>query len=257
MISGREFLRTDEQNTPPLAIINETMAAKYWPGKDPLGQRLKAKDRWLQIVGVAKDSNYHTKTEAPLPLFYVPLRQNFRVQNSLLIRTRETPAAMMNALAGEVHALDSNLAPLITDRLQDQIDLISYSQRLAVTLVALFGGTALFLAAIGLYAVMSYSVSQGTRELGLRMALGASTKDLLRLVMSRGLFLTASGVAIGVLAAFLLTRLMSNMLYKVSPRDPLAFGMALGVITIASLAACFFPAWRATRIDPTQALREQ
>ena len=104
---------------------------------------------------------------------------------------------------------------------------------------------------------MSYSVSQGTRELGLRMALGASTKDLMRLVMSRGLFLTASGIAIGILAAFLLTRLMSNMLYKVSPRDPLAFGLALAVITIASLAACFFPAWRATRIDPTQALREQ
>jgi predicted permease len=257
MISGREFLRTDDENAPPLAIINETMAAKYWPGKDPLGQRLKAKERWLQIVGIAKNSNYHTKTETPVPLFYVPLRQNFRVQNSLLIRTRETPGAMMKALAREVHSLDPNLAPLITDRLQDQIDEISYSQRLAVTLVALFGGTALFLAAIGLYAVMSYSVSQGTRELGLRMALGAETRDLIRLVMSRGLFLTASGVAIGVLAAFLLTGLMSNLLYKVSPRDPLAFGLALAVITIASLAACFFPAWRATRIDPTQALREQ
>jgi len=257
IVFGREFTRTDDENAPPLAIINETMAAKYWLGKDPVGQRLKAKDRWLQIVGIAKDSNYHSKTETPIPLFYVPLRQNFRVQNSLLIRTRETPGAMMKPLAREVHALDPNLAPLITDRLQDQIDLISYSQRLAVTLVALFGGMALFLATIGLYAVMSYSVSQGTRELGLRMALGAGAKDLMRLVMSRGLFLVASGVAIGVLAAFLLTRLMGNLLYGVSPRDPLAFGSALAVITIASLAACFFPAWRATRIDPTQALREQ
>jgi ABC-type antimicrobial peptide transport system permease subunit len=104
---------------------------------------------------------------------------------------------------------------------------------------------------------VSYTVSQGTRELGLRIALGAGTKDLMRLVMSRGLFLTASGVVIGVLAAFMLTRLMSNMLYKISPRDPLAFGSAIAVITIASLAACFFPAWRATRIDPVQALREQ
>jgi predicted permease len=257
IVSGREFMRTDDENAPPLAIINETMVAKYWPGKDPVGQRLKAKDRWLQVVGIAKDSNYHTKTETPVPLFYVPLRQSFRVQNTLLIRTPETPGAMMNALAREVHALDPNLAPLITDRLQDQIDLISYSQRLAVTLVALFGGMALFLAAIGLYAVMSYSVSQGTRELGLRMALGAGTKDLMRLVLSRGLLLTASGVAIGVVGAVVLTHLMSNMLYKVSPRDPVAFGSALAVITIASLAACFFPAWRATRIDPTQALREQ
>jgi len=257
IVSGREFMRTDDENVPALAIINETMAAKYWPGKDPVGQRLKAKDRWLQIVGIARNSNYRTKTETPVPFFYVPLRQNFRVQNTLLIRTSETPGAMMKALAREVHALDPNLAPLITDRLQDQIDEISYSQRLAVTLVALFGGMALFLAAIGLYAVVSYTVSQGTRELGLRMALGAGTKDLIRLVMSRGLVLTATGVAIGVLAAIMLTRLMSNMLYKVSPRDPIAFGLALVVITIASLAACFFPAWRATRIDPVQALREQ
>ena len=257
IVTGREFMRTDDENAPALAIVNETMAAKYWPGKDAVGQRLKAKDRWLQIVGVAKDSNYHNKTETPIPFFYVPLRQNFRVQNSLVIRTRETPGAMMTALAREVHALDPNLAPLITDRLQDQIDLISYSQRLAVSLVALFGGMALFLAAIGLYAVVSYTVSQGTRELGLRMALGAGTKDLMRLVMSRGLFLTASGVAFGVLAAFMLTRLMSNMLYKISPHDPLAFGSAIAVITIASLAACFFPAWRATRIDPIQALRKQ
>ena len=257
IVSGREFMRTDDENAPPLAMVNETMAAKYWPGKDPVGQRLKAKDRWLQIVGVAKNSNYHTKTETLLPLFYVPLRQNFRVQNTLLIRTPETPAVMMKALAHEVHALDPNLAPLITERLQDQIDEISYSQRLAVALVALFGGMALFLAAIGLYAVMSYTVSQGTRELGLRMALGAGTRDLMRLVMSRGLLLTASGVTIGLLASIMLTHLMGNMLYKVSPRDPLAFGSALAVITIASLAACFFPAWRATRIDPIQALREQ
>jgi len=257
IVSGREFARTDDENVPPLAIINETMAAKYWSGKNPVGQRLKAKDRWLQIVGIAKNANYHTKTETPIPFFYVPLRQNFRVQNALLIRTFETPGAMMNALAREVHALDPNLAPLITDRLQDQIDLISYSQRLAVTLVALFGGMALFLAAIGLYAVVSYTVSQGTRELGLRMALGAGTRDLIRLVMSRGLLLTASGVAIGVVAAIMLTRLMGGMLYKVSPHDPLAFGCAIMVITIASLTACFLPAWRATRIDPVQALREQ
>jgi macrolide transport system ATP-binding/permease protein len=257
IVSGREFMRTDDENVPPLAIINETMAAKYWPDNDPVGQRLKVKDRWLQIVGIAKNSNYHSKTETPVPFFYVPLRQNFRVQNSLLIRTRETPGAMIKALVREVHALDPNLAPLITDRLQDQIDEISYSQRLAVTLVAIFGAMALFLAAIGLYAVVSYTVSQGTRELGLRMALGADAKDLMRLVMSRGLLLTASGIAIGAVAAIVLTRLMGDLLYKISPHDPLAFGTAFAVITIASLAACFLPAWRATRIDPVQALREQ
>ena len=188
----------------------------------------------------------------------MPLRQNFvGVRDSLLIRTRETPGAIMNALAREVHALDPTLAPGVAYRLQEQVDRMSYSQRLAVTLVALFGGMALFLAAIGLYAVMSYSVSQGTRELGLRMALGAGTRDLLRLVASRGLRLTTAGIVIGAIATLVLTRLMGNLLYKVSPRDPVAFGLAFVVITTVSLAACFLPAWRATRIDPVQALREQ
>jgi macrolide transport system ATP-binding/permease protein len=255
IVAGREFLRTDDENSPPVAIINETMAAKYWPGKDALGQRLKVKDRWLQIVGIAKNANYRTKLETPLSFFYVPLRQNFGVQNSLLIRGRETPGAIMNSLAREVHALDPNLAPGMAFRLQDQVDRMSYSQRLAVTLVAIFGTMALFLAAIGLYAVMSYSVSQGTRELGLRMALGASARDLLRLVISRGLRLTTAGIIIGVVAALTLTRLMSNLLYKVSPRDPLAYGFALVVLIAVALLACFLPAWRAARIDPVQALR--
>jgi ABC-type antimicrobial peptide transport system permease subunit len=124
-------------------------------------------------------------------------------------------------------------------------------------LIAIFGAIALFLAAIGLYAVMSYFVSQSARELGLRMALGANARDLLRLVVSRGLQLTAAGIVFGGIAAMILTRLMGNLLYKVSPHDPLAFGSALVVITIASLAACLLPAWRATRIDPVQALHEQ
>jgi ABC-type antimicrobial peptide transport system permease subunit len=156
-----------------------------------------------------------------------------------------------------VHALDPNLAPTAPFRVQEQVDRKGYTQRLAATLIAIFGAMALFLAAIGLYAVMSYSVSQSTRELGLRMALGANARDLLRFVVSRGLQLTAAGIVIGGIAALILTRLMGDLLYKVSPHDPLAFGSALAVITIASLAACFFPAWRATRIDPVQALHEQ
>ncbi len=233
------------------------MAAKYWPGKDPIGQRLKVKDKWMQIVGVAKNVNYETKLEAPKSFFYVPVRQNFFVGNTLLIRTRETPGAITNALAREVHALDPTLAPYAAYRLQEQVDRRGYTQRLAVTLLAIFGAMALFLAAIGLYAVMSYSVSQGTRELGLRMALGAGVKDLLRLVMSRGLRLTAAGIVIGIVAAVMLTRLMADLLYKVSPRDPIVFGTALIVLIVVAFVACFVPAWRATRIDPVQALHEQ
>jgi len=257
IVAGREFQRTDDENAVPVAIINETMASKYWPGKDPIGQRLKVKDRWLQIVGVAKNVKYENKLELPRTFFYVPMRQNFLESNGLLIRTRETPGAIRSALARELHALDPTLAPIAPFRVQEQVDRKGYTQRLSAMLIAIFGAMALFLAAIGLYAVMSYSVSQSTRELGMRMALGAGARDILRLVLSRGLRLTTAGIVIGGIAGLILTRLMGNLLYKVSPHDPLAFGSALVVIAIASLAACFLPAWRATRIDPAQALREQ
>jgi predicted permease len=257
IVSGREFVRTDDENAPPVAIINETMAAKYWSGKKALGQRVKVKDRWLEIVGIAKNANYEAKREPVKPFFYVPLRQNFSIQNSLVIRSRQSPGAILNALSPAVHALDANLALGRAYRLGEQVDRMGYSERLAVTLVALFGAMALFLAAIGLYAVMSYSVSQGTRELGLRMALGAGVKDLLGLVMSRGLRLTAAGIVIGIAAAVMLTRLMADLLYKVSPRDPIAFGIAFIILIVVAFIACFVPAWRATRIDPVQALHEQ
>src|SRR5262249_18052027 len=177
IFAGRELQRTDDENAVPVAVINETMDAKYWPGKDPIGQRFKVKDRWLQIVGVAKAINYENKTELPRTFFYVPMRQNFLKNNALLIRTRDTPAALSGALAREMHALDPNLAPTAPFRVQEQVDRKNYTQRLAAMLVATFGAMALFLATIGLYAVMSYSVSQSTRELGLRMALGANTRD--------------------------------------------------------------------------------
>jgi predicted permease len=255
IVTGREFTRNDDENAPPVAIVNETMAAKYWPGKDVVGQRLKVKDKWMEIVGVAKNANYRTKLEQPTPFFYVPVRQNFFIQNGFIIRTNQSAAAIMNAFAREIHELDPNLAPLDTISLQEQVDRMSYTQRLAAALLAIFGGMALFLASIGLYGVMSYSVSQSTRDLGVRMALGADASDVLRLVISRGLRLTMAGIVIGAIAALSLTRLMGNLLYNVSPRDPLAFGSALIVMTIVALVACFLPAWRATRIDPVRALR--
>ncbi len=255
IISGREFMRTDDENAPLVGIINETMAAKYWPGKNPLGQRIKVAGHWLEIAGIAKNSNYRTKLEAPMPFLYVPLRQNWGVQNTLLVRTRETLGALLNALTREVHALDPNLAPRTPSRMREQVDEMSYSQRLAATLVALFGAMALVLAAIGLYAVMSYSVSQSTREIGLRMALGAESSDLLRMVVFRGLRLTTIGIIIGSCVALLFTRLMGSLLYEVSPHDPMAYGFAFVVLVTVAFLACFLPARRATQINPVRALR--
>ena len=256
LLSGREFTRADDEKAALVAVVNQTMAAQYWRGKDPLGERVQVKGRWMQVVGVARDSKYESVRESPKPFFYVPLRQNFARGAGLYIRTPLSPEIMATALAREVHALDGNLALFEVITLQEQLDRSTSPQMVAVTLVGVLGGLALLLAAIGLYGVMSYAVSQSTRELGLRMALGAGASNLLRLVLSRGLALMASGVALGAAVALGLTRLLGNLLYKVSPRDPLAFGSALAVMIVAALAACFLPAWRATRTDPARALRD-
>jgi predicted permease len=256
LVSGREFTRADDEQAVLVAVVNETMAAMYWRGRNPLGERVQVKGRWMLVVGVAKDSKYESVRETPKPFFYVPRHQNFSVGAGLYIRTPLSAQTMAAALARQVRALDANLAPYEMITLQEQLDRSTSPQQVAVTLVGILGALALLLAVIGLYGVMSYAVSQSTRELGLRMALGAGASNLLRLVMSRGLALTAGGVLLGAAVSLALTRLLGNLLYKVSPRDPMAFGSAFVVMTIASLAACFLPAWRATRIDPVRALRD-
>jgi putative ABC transport system permease protein len=255
ILAGREFKRDDDENRPLVAIVDETMAAKYWPGKSPIGQRLQVKDRWMEVVGVAKRASYRTKMETVAPFFYVPLRQNFSPQGALFVRTNMGSKPLLQALAREVHALDPNLAPEEPITMEEHLKRMSYTQRLPVALLAIFGSIALFLATVGLYGVMSYAVSQSYRELGLRMALGATGYDVLRLVLSRGLVLTGLGILIGVAAEIALKRLISAQLYNVSPYDPRALGMALTIMIIVALTASFFPAWRAMRIDPARALR--
>jgi putative ABC transport system permease protein len=257
LLSGREFSRADNETAPLVAVVNEKMVAQYWRGEDPVGKRLQVNGQWIRVVGVAKLANYATFAETPKAFFYVPLHQNFSVRATLTIRTLVSPGTMAAALTREIHALDANVAPYQVITMRQYINFTALaSQQMVVALLGIFGGLALLLAGIGLYGVLSYAVSQNTRELGLRMALGAARSDLLWFVMSQGLALTAGGVVLGAAAALALTRLIGDLLYKVSPRDPLAFGWAFAVMAIASWAACFFPAWRATRIDPIRALRE-
>jgi predicted permease len=257
LVAGREFARADDEKAALVAVVNETMAHRYWQGRSPLGQRLQLKGRWMQVVGIAKDSKYSSVREKPTPFFFVPLRQNSLRGSVLNIRTPLAPQTMATAIAREVHALDSNLAPYEVITMQEQLDRSTSAQMVAVTLVGILGALALVLAAIGLYGVMSYAVSQSTRELGLRMALGAGASNLLRLVLSRGLALTGAGVLLGAATALLLTRLLGNLLYNVSPRDPVAFGCAFAVMALVFVAACLLPAWRAARTDPMRALRTQ
>jgi macrolide transport system ATP-binding/permease protein len=257
LVAGREFTRADDEKGALVAVVNETMAQRYWQGRSPLGQRLQLKGRWMKVVGIAKDSKYSSVREKPMPFFFVPLRQNSLRGPVLNIRTPLAPKNMATAIAREVHALDSNVAPYEVITMQEQLDRSTSAQMVAVTLVAILGALALVLAAIGLYGVMSYAVSQSTRELGLRMALGAGASNLLRLVLSRGLALTGAGVLLGAATSLLLTRLLGNLLYQVSPRDPVAFGCAFAVMAVVSVAACLLPAWRAARTDPMRAMRTE
>ncbi len=256
LVSGREFTRADHETAPWTAVVNETMAQRFWRSEDPVGKRLQVKGRWLRIVGVVRNSKYSSLLEAAKPFFFIPLAQSAANSQNFEIRTRLGPEAMATALTREVKAIDPNLAPGETITMREQFDRKNWTPRAAVTLLAIFCGIALLLAGIGLYGVMSYAVSQGTRELGLRMALGAGASHLLQIVMAQGLRLTLIGVAAGAAAALGLTRLMGDLLYKVKPRDPESFAFAFVVMTVAAVAACFVPAWRATRTDPLRALRD-
>jgi macrolide transport system ATP-binding/permease protein len=256
LLSGREFTRTDDENAPPVAIVNRTMMNLYWGGQDPIGRRVRVNGRWARVVGVAADSKYESMRETPKPFFYVSLRQDFVRAPALYIRTNQPLPSVLAALVREVHALDANLALYEMITLQEQVNRSTSPQLVAVTLVSVLGGLALLLAGVGLYGVMSYAVAQSARELALRMALGAGAAELLRLVMSRGLRLTAGGVLFGAVAALALARLLGGLLYNVSPHDPWVFGSALAVMAATALSACLLPAWRAARTDPARILRD-
>jgi predicted permease len=256
LVSGREFTRADDERSEPVVVVNEAMVEKFWRGQDPTNRRLVVRNRPMRVVGVAKTSKYRNLLEPPTPLFYVPLRQSDKVVGQgLIIRTRLRPEQATTVLAREVRALDANLAPSEVISMREQIDRTMSSQTMAVTLLTVFGGLALVLAAVGLYGVMSSAVSQSHREFGLRLALGASATDLLGLVMTRGLALSATGLALGGLAALALTRLLGSLLYNVSPRDPVSYAVAFLVMAIAVALACIVPAWRASRADPLVTLR--
>ena len=255
LASGRDFTTGDDERSAAVAIVSEAAAAKYWPGTDPIGKRLKLDKRLMQVVGVARDIRHRSILEPPTPIVYVPFAQNVSTVVGLFIRTSHGVASIAPALVREMRAIDPNVAPYEVLTMQEQIDRSTYAQRIAVTLVGLFGALALGLAAIGLYGVVAFAVSQSTRELGLRLALGASPSQLLAFVVSWGLRLTAVGLLLGIALALGTTRLLGDLLYKVNPRDPIAFAGALALMIATTLVACLVPATRAARIDAMRALR--
>ncbi|HYM22108.1 MAG TPA: ABC transporter permease [Vicinamibacterales bacterium] len=255
LVGGRDFRDADDEGAAPVAIVDEAMAAQFWRGADPVGSRLQVKGQWRQVVGVVRRIRTRSFNDAQPPYFYLPLRQSPAPVVGLQIRTALGPGAVRPPLVREIHALDSNIAPGEIITMREQLERTTASQLVALTMLTVFGGLALVLAAIGLYGVMAATVAQGARQLALRMARGAETRDVMRLVLGRGLVLTAIGVAAGAATALATTRLMGYLLYQVSPRDPMVFAGTLAIVAASAAAACFVPAWRATRTDPVQALR--
>jgi predicted permease len=255
LIAGRDFSIADGETSASVAIVNETMAARYWRGARALGGRLTIKGRRLLVVGIAKASKYRAIREGPVPFFYVSIRQFSATRAQLFVRSAAPLLATTQAIAGEVRSLDPTLAPYDAISLDELVRRATARQAVALDLLAILSGFALLLATAGLFAVMSYTVSQGLREFGLRKALGESAVRLAGHIFSRGLRLTFVGLLLGSTGGFALTGLMGDLLYKVSPRDPGAFAIAAVLLLLAAAAACALPALKATRTDPMRALR--
>jgi predicted permease len=260
LLRGRGFNQHDDASAPKVAIISETLARKFFPDDDPLGKRVgfDAKTAGqIEIVGIARDIKYTSQREEDAPLIYMPWLQATKEIGEMYFSLRATgePAALAAAVRQAVREVDNNL-PIMDIKMQAaQASETLTEERLFANLLGFFGVLALLLAAVGLYGVMAYSVAQRTNEIGIRMALGARTGNVLRLVIWQGMKLVLIGLAAGVLAAFALKRIIASQLYGVEATDPLTFALVGGLLILIALLACWVPARRATKVDPMVALR--
>jgi putative ABC transport system permease protein len=259
MLGGRGFTQSDDEKAPKAVIINETMAKGFWPGQDAAGKRFKffGDAGYRTVVGIAQDSKYNSLVEKPLPFVYMPLLQEYTSTATLYLRTDGDPRQAVAAVRSEMQSLDSELPLLGVQTVDDVLDQSLVGQRTQAKLLGLLGGLALLLAAIGLYGVVAYSVAQRTREIGIRMALGAGPMQLTGLILSQGMILVGVGVGLGLGAALVMTRFMSSLLFGVVADDPITFIVTALVLTVVALLANLIPAVRASRVDPVVALRLQ
>jgi predicted permease len=266
LLKGRVFTEADSINTKPVIIINEAMARQYWPNEDPIGKRVSSTDdnfwrsppHWREIVGVVKDARYTALDTEARGQLYIPFAQYFPlVERMLVVRTDDDPLSFVAAVRSEVQAIDKNQPISHIRTMEDMVAGSVEQRRFSMLLLVVFAGLALLMATVGIYGVMSYSVEQRTHEIGLRMALGANTGDVLKLVMKRGMALALIGVALGLVAAFALTRLLESLLFGVSATDAATFALMSLLLVAVALLACYLPARRAAKVDPMVALRCQ
>ena len=263
LLRGRSISDGDDERALPVAIINETMARQYWPGEDAIGKRFKLGDPeddipWITIVGVAGDVRQMGVDEPVKAEMYIPYRQikdqQWYAPRDLVIRTAVDPLSIVAAARNEIHKVDP-AQPISNIRTMDEVlEEETASRRLGMTVLTIFAALALLLATLGIYGVVAYFVVQHTQEIGVRVALGAQRRDILGLVLGKGMTLTLLGVGIGLGVAFALTRLMASLLYGVGTTDPLTYATIALLLTAVAFVACYLPARRATKIDPMVAL---
>jgi len=254
---GRDFTEHDDEKSQRVMIVTERFARRFFAGRNPIGRRVHGWGEWFTVVGVAKDSKYHTPDEATKPYFYVPFRQVYRedLAIAIYVRTAADPTLALPLVRREIRSLDPNVSVFDAMPLTEFIGASLFAQKVAALLLAVLGAVALLLAAVGLYSVMAYAITQRTQEIGIRMALGARPASVLALAIREGMGMTAGGLLIGILVALAVTRLASGLLVNVSATDPLIFGGAAIFLAVVALAASYIPARRATHVDPNVALR--
>ena len=272
LLRGRLFNDQDVVDTPPVAVINQAAARTYWPGHDPVGKRFRlgrsstrvatasaeesANSGWTTIIGVIADARTESLEDAGSPEIYRPVYQHPFRDLTILLRGQLDPATLPDQARNLVQSIDAELPVFGAQRLPDVVSGSLAQRRFSLEMVLLFALTALLLAGMGVYGTISYIVSERTRDIGIRMALGAQRRAILRMVLSQGLALALAGAAAGLVAALIVAHLMAGLLYGISPSDPLTFLCLTAVLVIVALAACYVPARRAMRVDPGAALRE-
>jgi putative ABC transport system permease protein len=257
MLEGRDFNSHDLRDTTPVAIVNEGLAKHHWPGEDAMGQRLRLGANWLTIVGVIKNVKQTDWTQNPDDEIYLPYAQSDAQFGymTLVMRAHGDPLALSKPVEEQVRALDKDVPIAHVQSMEQVIADKLWRGRLAMTLLGLFAAVAVTLAALGIYGAISYSVSQRTGEIGIRMALGADSGDVLRMVLRQGLLTVGIGVVVGLCGAWILTRTLGTLLYGVTATDPITFAAVPVLLTALSTVACCLPALRAAKVDPVTALK--
>ncbi|HKS30987.1 MAG TPA: FtsX-like permease family protein, partial [Chthoniobacterales bacterium] len=259
-LRGRDFRDDENKKESRVAIVNETFAKKFFNGQDPIGRRFNwhgPQDPFFEIVGVVPDGKYNSLGEDPKPALYTPLYRDYSGTVTVVARTRSDPRQVLSALRSEVQKLDPSISVYAAKTLREHLGTSLFPARMAAIALGSFGVLALVLAAVGIYGVMSHVVAGRTREIGLRMALGAQLSDVQKLILKQGMFLAAIGSLAGLLIAFGGARMMKSLLYGVSASDPITFMCVALLLLGIALLACWIPARRASRVEPMIALRAE